>query len=96
MASSRLPDKVLLDIAGQPMLARVVERAWRAKAIDQVVVATTTDPSDNAVATFCAGRGYPCQRGSQHDVLDRYYQAARAFAAGSVRITADCPFIDPG
>jgi spore coat polysaccharide biosynthesis protein SpsF len=79
------------------MLARVVERARRAKTVDQVVVATTADTSDDAVAAFCAGRGDPCQRGSQHDVLERYYQAARAYDAEVVvRITADCPFIDPG
>jgi spore coat polysaccharide biosynthesis protein SpsF len=97
MASSRLPEKVLLDIAGQPMLAHVVERARRASIVDQVVVATTVDPADDAVAGFCQGRGYPTTRGSLHDVLDRYYQAARLFQAGLVvRLTADCPLIDPG
>jgi len=97
MASSRLPGKVLLDIGGQPMLARVVERARRAQTIHQVVVATTTDPSDDAVEALCAARSYPCYRGSAYDVLDRYYQAARQYGADIiVRITADCPVIDPG
>ena len=97
MSSSRLPGKVLLDIAGQPMLARVVERARRAQRIDQVAVATTTDPSDDPVEAFCRERGYACVRGSMHDVLDRYYQAARQLQAGViVRLTADCPLIDPG
>jgi spore coat polysaccharide biosynthesis protein SpsF len=97
MSSSRLPGKVLLDIAGQPMLLRVVERARRAQRLDQVVVATTTDPSDDPIVALCGGRGYPCMRGSQHDVLDRYYQAARLFQADIiVRLTADCPLIDPG
>jgi spore coat polysaccharide biosynthesis protein SpsF len=96
MGSSRLPGKVLRDIAGQPMLARVVERTRRAKTIDQVVVATTVEADDDAVAQFCQAQGYPCSRGSLHDVLDRYYQAARAYAAEIVvRITADCPLIDP-
>lgn len=96
MSSSRLPGKVLLDIAGQPMLAHVVERARRAQRVDQVVVATTTDPSDDPIQAFCEGRGYACWRGSLHDVLERYYQAARHFEAGIVvRITADCPLIDP-
>jgi spore coat polysaccharide biosynthesis protein SpsF len=96
MGSSRLPGKVLLDIEGQPMLRRVVERARRAKTIDQVVVATTTEPDDDPVAAFCDARGYPVYRGSLHDVLDRYYQAARwAGAETVVRITADCPLIDP-
>ena len=95
-SSSRLPGKVLLDIAGQPMLARVVERARQARTVDRVVVATTTDPSDDAVADLCTGQGYAYSRGSLHDVLDRYYQTAVAFQAGVVvRITADCPLIDP-
>ncbi len=96
MASTRLPGKVLLDIAGQPMLVRVVERSRRAQTLDQVVVATTTDPSDDPIAALCAERGYPCTRGSQHDVLDRYYQTARRYQADIiVRLTADCPVMDP-
>ncbi len=96
MGSSRLPGKVLLDIGGEPMLARVVERARRAHSLHEVVVATTLDEADDPVADFCAGRGYPCYRGSLHDVLDRYYHAALAFGADViVRLTADCPLIDP-
>jgi spore coat polysaccharide biosynthesis protein SpsF len=96
MLSSRLPRKVLLDIAGQPALAHVVERTRRAKTIDEVVVATTTDPSDDPIESFCTERSYLCYRGSQHDVLDRYYKAAQVYAAGViVRITGDCPLIDP-
>jgi spore coat polysaccharide biosynthesis protein SpsF len=97
MASSRLPGKVLLDIAGEPMLMRVVERSRRASNLDRVVVATTEDPSDDAVAALCLQRGVPCYRGSMQDVLDRYYQTAKHFgAAVVVRLTADCPLIDPG
>jgi spore coat polysaccharide biosynthesis protein SpsF len=93
--SSRLPGKVLLDIAGQPMLVRVVERVRKAEIIDEVVVATTNDPSDDVVEALCKARRYPCFRGSTHDVLDRYYQAARQFRGDViVRITADCPVID--
>jgi spore coat polysaccharide biosynthesis protein SpsF len=94
--SNRLPGKVLLDIAGQPMLSRVVERTRLARTIHEVVVATTSDPSDDVVVGLCAQRGYSWFRGSQFDVLDRYYQAARQFRAQViVRITADCPLIDP-
>ncbi len=97
MASSRLPDKVLLDIGGKPMLAWVVERTRRAKSLAEVVVATTTDPSDDAIQALCQERGYPVCRGSAFDVLDRYYQAARLHLSDIVvRITADCPLIDPG
>jgi len=96
MSSSRLPGKVLLDIGGQPMLARVVERTRLAHTLDEVVVATTSDPFDDPVAALCAQRGFPSYRGSLHDVLDRYYQSAKAFSAQViVRITADCPLIDP-
>lgn len=96
MSASRLPGKVLLDIGGRPMLQWVVERTQRAQSVGQVVVATTVDPSDDAVAEFCKAKGYPLSRGSVQDVLDRYYQAAKSFQADIVvRITADCPLIDP-
>ncbi len=96
MSSSRLPGKVLLDIAGQPMLARVLERARRAKAVDDVMVATTNEAADDPIEAMCRERGYPVYRGSMFDVLDRYYMAARqAQADVIVRVTADCPVIDP-
>lgn len=96
MSASRLPGKVLQDICGQPMLARVVERTRRAVTVDAITIATTSDPADDPVAEFCRDRGYPCFRGSQYDVLDRYYQAAQIAQANIiVRITADCPVIDP-
>ncbi len=95
MASSRLPDKVLLEIGGRPMLAWVVERTQRANLVDKVIVATTTDSSDDPVAAFCSDHGYTVTRGSQHDVLDRYYQTARSYSPDRiVRITADCPLLD--
>ncbi len=96
MSSSRLPGKVLQDIAGQPMLVRVLERARRARTIDDVMVATTTDPADDPIVAMCRERGYPVYRGSMFDVLDRYYGAARQAQADIVvRVTADCPVIDP-
>jgi spore coat polysaccharide biosynthesis protein SpsF len=97
MGSSRLPGKVLKDIGGAPMLFRVVVRARRAQTLGRVVVATTTDPADDSLAQYCREQGFPCFRGDPYDVLDRYYQAAKAFdAAAVVRLTADCPVIDPG
>ena len=96
MASSRLPGKVLLDIGGKPMLGWVVERASRAVTADKVVVATTSEPSDDQVFEFCQEMGYLIERGSSPDVLDRYYQTAKANHAEIIcRITADCPLIDP-
>jgi spore coat polysaccharide biosynthesis protein SpsF len=97
MSSSRLPGKILMDIGGEPMLIRVVGRVRRAQSINQVVVATTDDPSDDPVEILCKARGIPIYRGSLYDVLDRFYQAAALFQAETVvRVTADCPLIDPG
>jgi spore coat polysaccharide biosynthesis protein SpsF len=97
MSSSRLPSKVMLDIGDRPMLEWVVERTCRAQWIDEVVVATTIDPSDDPVFEFCRNKGYRVCRGSVHDVLDRYYQIAKQLQTDVViRITADCPLIDPG
>jgi spore coat polysaccharide biosynthesis protein SpsF len=97
MGSSRLPGKILLDIAGEPMLMRVVGRVRRAKTVDEVVFATTTERSDDPVAEFCQTHAIALWRGSLPDVLDRFYQAARYYHAETVvRITADCPLLDPG
>ena len=96
MSSSRLPNKVLLDIAGQPALAHVVERTRRSRMVDDVVVATAKDSLDDPIESFCEERSYLYYRGEQHDVLDRYYQAALIYEADIiVRITGDCPLIDP-
>jgi spore coat polysaccharide biosynthesis protein SpsF len=79
------------------MINWVVERAMLAGMLDQVVVATTDDGSDDPLVAYCHEQGYPVFRGSQFDVLDRYYRAARHFSADIiVRITGDCPLIDPG
>ena len=95
-SASRLPGKVLREIAGEPMLVHVVERTLSSKMVDDVVIATTTESSDDVVVELCKTRSYPTYRGSQHDVLDRYYQAARQHNTDViVRITADCPVIDP-
>jgi spore coat polysaccharide biosynthesis protein SpsF len=78
------------------MLARVVVRARRARSLGRVVVATTTDPGDDLLAAYCRKQGFPVFRGDPYDVLDRYYQAATRFDAEIiVRLTADCPVIDP-
>lgn len=96
MSSSRLPGKILADIAGQPMLQRVFVRTSRSASVSQTVFATTTDASDDPVAEYCDFSGIPFTRGSLYDVLDRYYQTAKSAQADVVvRITADCPVIDP-
>jgi spore coat polysaccharide biosynthesis protein SpsF len=96
MSSSRLPGKILADIAGQPMLQRVFIRTSRAATVTETIFATTTDPSDDPVAEYCEFSGIPFTRGSLYDVLDRYYQTAKSAKADCiVRVTADCPVIDP-
>lgn len=96
MGSTRLPGKVLADVGGRSMLARVCDRVGRAALIDRVVVATTRRPGDRAIADECLRLGVASFRGSEQDVLDRYHRAATAHAAEAVvRITADCPLIDP-
>lgn len=96
MSSSRLPGKILADIAGQPMLQRVFTRTSRAATVTETIFATTTDSSDDSVAIYCDFSGIPFTRGSLYDVLDRYYQTAKqAKADVVVRVTADCPVIDP-
>lgn len=97
MGSSRLPGKVLMDIGGVPMLTRVIVRARRAQTLGRVILATTQDKSDDPVAAYCRKHGFPVYRGDPLDVLDRYYQAACLFGARIVvRLTGDCPLIDPG
>jgi spore coat polysaccharide biosynthesis protein SpsF len=96
MTSTRLPGKVLLPLAGESMLARLVERLRRVHRADGIVIATTTNSADDPIAAQCAQLGMPCHRGSEHDVLSRYADAARVYGADVVvRITSDCPLIDP-
>lgn len=96
MASTRLPGKVLADIAGRPMLHWVVSRVRRAQSLDVVGVATSDGEADDVLVSFCKGSGFPVFRGSEDDVLDRYYKAASHFEADVVvRLTADCPLLDP-
>jgi spore coat polysaccharide biosynthesis protein SpsF len=96
MGSTRLFGKVLSDICGRPMLVRVIDRVRRATLIDEVVVATSDLAPDDAIVARCSSVVVACFRGSDRDVLDRFTMAARrANADVIVRITSDCPLIDP-
>ena len=96
MGSTRLPGKIMKELAGKPMLWHVVERARQAGKLDKVIVATTVGPEDDAVEKLAKEEGWDYFRGSAEDVLERYYQAAKKFGAETiVRITADCPLIAP-
>jgi spore coat polysaccharide biosynthesis protein SpsF (cytidylyltransferase family) len=94
-SASRLPGKVLLPILGEPMLFRHVERLRRSVEMDVIVVATSTDPSDDALTAACHDRNVPCARGSLDDVLGRVVQIARPYRPDAiVRLTGDCPLAD--
>jgi len=96
MESTRLPGKILMDLGGETMLTRVLNRVSRARNVDMAVVATTDRSADDAVIRLGEKKGWQLFRGSSEDVLDRYYQAAKFYQAEAVvRITADCPLIEP-
>ncbi len=94
--SSRLPGKVLRPLGGRPMLLRMLERLALAKTPGDIVVATTTDPGDDAIQVTVARAGFSCLRGHPTDLLDRHYDAAKRRAADIVvKIPSDCPLVDP-
>ena len=96
MSSRRFRGKVLMQLAGVPVLEHVVQRISYCKTINQVVVATSSDTSDDDIEAWCIDNKVECFRGKLNDVLDRFYQAAKHYQADAiVRITADCPVIDP-
>ncbi|MES2032897.1 MAG: NTP transferase domain-containing protein [Pseudomonadota bacterium] len=96
MSSTRLPGKVLMPLAGAPMLVRQLERVDRARRIDRLVVATSDQPGDDIIEQTCRREGVSVHRGPLDDVLARFVGALDAFPAGHVvRLTADCPLADP-
>lgn len=96
MTSTRLPGKVMMPLGGVPILKRVVERVALAQSVAQIVVATTQNLIDEAIAAFCAENGISCFRGDEADVLSRYAGASNSFGGDPVvRVTSDCPLIDP-
>lgn len=97
IASTRLPGKVLLPLAGEPLLAQMFERVTAASTPVEAVVATTVSPADDAIAALCRRRGIDVMRGHPTDLLDRHFQAGLlAKADVVVKIPSDCPLVDPG
>ena len=96
MSSTRLSAKVMREILGRPVIWHVINRLRGTALIDKIAVATSVDPADDVIERWCASNGVLCCRGSLDDVLDRYYTAALSMGAKTVvRITADCPLLDP-
>ncbi len=95
MASTRLPNKIMLDLGGKEILWQVVEQCKKAN-VDDVIVATSTNPENDIIEKFCKENNYSCFRGSENNVLSRYYEAAKKFELDVVvRVTSDCPLISP-
>jgi spore coat polysaccharide biosynthesis protein SpsF len=96
MTSTRLPGKVAIKVAGKTLLEHHLERIHRSELKTRLVIATTKNDADDAIVDICQKSGTPVYRGSEHDVLSRYYHAASKFEADIVvRVTSDCPLIDP-
>lgn len=96
MTSTRLPGKVLMEVLGRPLLSYQIERLRLSREIDKIIIATTVNKEDDPIENFAQQENIRVYRGSENDVLDRYYQAARQYQSEHiVRITADCPLIQP-
>ena len=96
MTSTRLPGKVLMEVMGRPLLSYQIERLRFSKRIDNIIIATTTNKEDAPIVELAQKEGLNFYRGSEDDVLDRYYQTAKKYNVKHVmRLTADCPLIDP-
>lgn len=96
MGSTRLPGKILKKVLDKTLLEYQIERVKRAKSIDEIIIATTTKESDDQIVQLCQQLSIPYYRGSEEDVLSRYFEAATQFNADViVRLTSDCPIIDP-
>jgi len=96
MTSTRFPGKVLTKVMGRPLLSYQIERLCLSKMIDKIIIATTVNKEDDPIVRLCQKDGFDFYRGSEDDVLDRYYQSAKKYnSAHIMRLTADCPLIDP-
>jgi spore coat polysaccharide biosynthesis protein SpsF (cytidylyltransferase family) len=96
LGSSRLPGKTLMEIEGVPLLGHLLARVRAASSVDEIVIATTGKERDDRLAEYAKANGFNCFRGSEDDVLDRFHGTAEKFGAEViVRVTPDCPMLDP-
>ncbi|MBI5139839.1 MAG: glycosyltransferase family protein [Candidatus Vogelbacteria bacterium] len=96
LGSTRLPGKTLMTLGGETLLGHLVKRVKASKYVDDIIIATTTNERDDAIVRVAKEKNLNCYRGSENDVLDRFYQAAVAYGVKTiVRVTPDCPILDP-
>lgn len=96
MASTRLPAKIMLPLGGRPVLLHVYERCKRAKTVDEVIILTSKDKENDKIQSLCEENNIKCFRGSENDVLDRYFECSQIYKPDIiVRVTSDCPLIEP-
>ena len=96
MSSTRLPHKVLMKLGEKPVLGNIVDRIYESKMVNKIVVATSTEPTDNEIEVFCKREGIECFRGSLENVLERFFFCAKKYNAETiVRLTGDNALVDP-
>jgi spore coat polysaccharide biosynthesis protein SpsF (cytidylyltransferase family) len=96
MGSTRLPGKVMMAVSGKPLIGHMIDRLRQAKLVDRIIVATSTDSSNDGMCDYLKNIGIDVFRGSEDDVLERFYLAAKLYDLKYiVRLTADCPLVDP-
>lgn len=95
MGSSRLPGKIMLNVCGKSMLEHLIDRIKNSKKLDKIIVATSTNPEDDEIVNFCSLNNISFFRGSENDVLSRYFETAKFFSVNTIiRLTADTPILD--
>ena len=96
MGSSRLPEKIMLPVCGKPLFHYMINRVKQSKKLEKIIIATTNKPEDDVIVNFCKSEQIEYFRGSENDVLNRYFETAKKFSINTiVRLTADTPLIDP-
>ncbi|HDK7159462.1 TPA: spore coat protein [Clostridium botulinum] len=96
IGSTRLPGKIMKNICGKEVLLHVYERCVKAKEVNKIIIATSKNTKDNQIEKFCKKHNIECFRGSESDVLDRYYECAKRYNPDYiVRVTSDCPLLEP-
>jgi spore coat polysaccharide biosynthesis protein SpsF (cytidylyltransferase family) len=96
MGSTRLPEKVMMDLCGKPVIGKIFDRLKACRTVDEIVICTADTPQNQVIVDYANANHLPVHAGSENDLVDRIYQMAKRFHADVViRVTADCPLVDP-